>query len=153
MEHISFETARRLKEIGWERETHFVWALPWGIERPNSCKDGTWFHCCPGTENTPEYGPDYSHPIAAPLAEELLEVLPKGMQLHDIVIEWCGKEWEVAYVDSQGIRLHHRGNHSNLAESLALLLIDLVEQGVVPVEGLSYKKHSTGSKDSLTDKN
>ena len=72
-------------------------------------------------------------PIPAPLAEELLEVLP------DVRInKFIGTDYKVQYSVSVVFGMHHESatNHV-LAEALALLLIELVEQRVVSKESLS----------------
>jgi hypothetical protein len=129
MQHISLETAKKLHSLGWTRETSFAYSLD---------KEGHWSHpVWTGGYDWSDY-PFYAggvEVVFAPLAEELLEVLPLDFGQGSLLIGRDDSEVTASY---EG--LTYEMVHENLAEALALLLIELVEQGVVSKDALQSKQ-------------
>jgi hypothetical protein len=126
MKHILLETAKRLHSLGFTRRTEFAYV-------DDDDDEGEDFELVPTQgydwSDYPAYG-SYKTIIFAPLAEEILELLPQVVRA----------ESELGCIEKSmtGILLSLPWKE-NLADALALLLIELVEQGVVSKESLHPK--------------
>lgn len=156
MKHVSLETAKKLKKIGWEKPCEFYM----GVNMP----DG--FYITPGREEvnwklmsrsctTLEYDGLSDTTIEyyqLPTCEELLEVLPVHHNYGVPVVNKAngGEDYAAHYLHWG--ELWETGKKAHLvkelptflgktaAEALALLLIELVEQGVISKESLSSQE-------------
>ena len=140
MQHISLETAKKLHELGWTRETYFMWH----IMHPFQDLD-----CAVPTILPRAVAPGcfrvFDIRFAAPLAEELLEVLPKIITIsereYDLHIQTDSCSFYPRYMCREELdpmcSFIYGTCHNSSAEALALLLVELVEQGVVSKDALT----------------
>lgn len=131
MNHITLETAKKLKKLGWKQGIgEYHWATP-------SLHSQDWA-CISTSSDYPSF-----HEVAAPTCEELLEVLPKMTDSGHLAIEYYNGKWGVDYRTlyyEEILWLDNQVAHEFITEALALLLIELVEQGIVDKDSLTDKK-------------
>lgn len=144
MEHISFETARLLTtDAGWTKRTLFCWCT---YLHQDTSEYEVW-------EELTETSEIHLLNCMAPLAEELLEVLPamfkelpdqRDYNLYILKEGYYTKdtpEYNVYYAQyPESPCYKYQAEHKCLSEALAALLVKLVKQGVVSKEYLTDKK-------------
>lgn len=145
MNHITLETAKKLHQLGFTRDTAFMWCM---YEE--------------GDDYEVQYASGYDwsdYPIyaiskdkvPAPTCEELLEVLHEVLPNFEIKIELYNVH-NIPEPERSGYSVHIRDplgltmrdervcSRKVAAEALALLLIELVKQGIVDKDSLTDKK-------------
>lgn len=119
----SLETCKKMKELGWEKETEFNWYTDYCCDECNNSESFV--------SNNSTNIKDGSTPFA-PLLSEILEALPTYYPKDDTYFLVLSKNsgWTVEYASKVGSSLVYC-EHESSVEAAALLWCKLVEEGII----------------------
>lgn len=98
MKYVSFETAKKLKELGFDKKCLFSYQNDWGNHTIKLCTPIKLYGPTDGLKNShlKEYGGAHWEYVSAPTLSDAMDWLRETYKLHIYAFHtelWCGTEW------------------------------------------------------------